>query len=117
MRKRSARPHRKKQNRFRTRVWLLFGLVVVISSLVFFFLRRSTDSHSPGTNVIHAEKKSVTHDEQTVFAQYAGSASCQECHAEAFDKWKVSNHGLAERTLTAQDNGAFEPKRKFSHGA
>ena len=48
---------------------------------------------------------------------YAGSSSCQECHPEAFDSWKQSHHGLAERAPNpAQDAPAFDPARTFQHG-
>lgn len=40
---------------------------------------------------------------------YAGSASCRECHAEAYNLWAKSNHGLAERPVEAALDGvAFE---------
>ena len=35
--------------------------------------------------------------ENEAFVQYAGSESCRECHAAAFDRWKGSHHALAER--------------------
>src|SRR5512140_1378732 len=38
-------------------------------------------------------------DERKVFAEYGGSASCQECHEEAYELWKTSNHALAERAI------------------
>jgi hypothetical protein len=41
-------------------------------------------------------------EDEEVYEQYAGSASCQECHASEFDKWKPSNHRLAERPLMTQ---------------
>ncbi len=44
------------------------------------------------------------------FAQYAGSASCRECHREAYDQWRSSNHGMAERLPDpALDDTAFMP--------
>src|SRR5690349_8679649 len=56
-------------------------------------------------------------DEKKVYAQYAGSASCRECHEEAFTVWKNSHHGLAEREPAASmDAAAFEPARSFHHG-
>ena len=55
--------------------------------------------------------------EKKVFATYAGSASCRDCHRKAYDDWAKSNHGLAERppSLTL-DKAAFEPTRSFRHG-
>ena len=41
-------------------------------------------------------------------ADYAGSQSCRECHAAAFDAWSGSNHAFAERPLTSElDQEAF----------
>ena len=55
--------------------------------------------------------------EQKVFAQYAGSESCHECHTDAFNKWKDSHHGLAERKIDPKlDRAAFEPKREIKTG-
>ena len=55
-------------------------------------------------------------DEQ-VFATYAGSSSCRECHAEQFKLWEHSHHALAERPVSAAlDRTAFEPARQFKHG-
>lgn len=55
--------------------------------------------------------------EEAVFAQYAGSASCQKCHQEAFDSWVSSNHGLAERLPSVSvDDAAFSDRQPFSHG-
>jgi tetratricopeptide (TPR) repeat protein len=31
------------------------------------------------------------------FSNYAGSASCRECHREEYDQWANSHHGLAEQ--------------------
>jgi len=43
------------------------------------------------------------------FADYGGSASCRECHEEAFAGWAKSNHGLAERKVDfAADQIAFQ---------
>ncbi len=50
------------------------------------------------------------------FAKYAGSESCRECHAEAFNDWMGSDHQLAERLPDAKlDNPAFEPPREYQH--
>ncbi len=51
------------------------------------------------------------------YAKYAGSASCRECHQEAYELWRASHHGLAERAPSkALDRVAFDPPREFNHG-
>jgi tetratricopeptide (TPR) repeat protein len=60
----------------------------------------------------------VLEDEKTVFAQYAGSESCQACHAEEYAKWKTSNHGMAERLPNDElDSPGFVPAQSFAHGS
>lgn len=52
------------------------------------------------------------------FTGYAGANSCRECHAEQFEPWRHSHHGLAERALDpARDDVAFEPGRTVKHGS
>jgi tetratricopeptide (TPR) repeat protein len=52
-----------------------------------------------------------------VYSNYVGSASCLECHAEAYHKWAGSHHAEAERLLqTNRDCAAFDPAREFTHG-
>jgi Flp pilus assembly protein TadD len=54
---------------------------------------------------------------QSVYATYGGSASCRECHAEAYDDWAKSHHALAERSLNPlTENAAFVPSNSFKHG-
>lgn len=51
------------------------------------------------------------------YAKYGGSESCRECHKEAYELWKASNHGQAERAVSlARDRQAFDPPRLFKHG-
>jgi tetratricopeptide (TPR) repeat protein len=53
-----------------------------------------------------------------VFAGYAGSDSCRECHREQHHGWLPSNHALAERRPTnTLDRLAFEPVREFQSGS
>ena len=60
----------------------------------------------------------VMADEKAVFAQYAGSESCKQCHADQHGKWQGSHHGLAERAPNERlDRAAFEPARSFVHGS
>ena len=55
--------------------------------------------------------------ETNIYAGYAGSASCRECHPEAFNKWAGSHHAEAERLIqTNRDLAAFVPAREFKHG-
>lgn len=52
-----------------------------------------------------------------VFALYAGSESCKDCHAEIHATWAASHHGRAERLPNAKDDfQAFEPPQTFTHG-
>jgi tetratricopeptide (TPR) repeat protein len=54
--------------------------------------------------------------EARAFAAYGGSASCRECHPEAYQLWAESHHGRAERLPTRQlDAAAFVPARTFRH--
>jgi tetratricopeptide (TPR) repeat protein len=56
--------------------------------------------------------------EQQVFATYAGSASCRDCHRSEYERWAPSHHGLAERTIRPElDKPAFDPPRTFHHGS
>ncbi len=51
------------------------------------------------------------------YANYVGSASCAECHADAHKKWAGSHHAEAERLVqTNRDWTAFAPAREFPHG-
>ncbi len=60
----------------------------------------------------------VVPDQETTYAEYGGSASCRECHEEAFASWAQSNHGLAERRLDSElDRPAFDPPHTFHHGS
>jgi tetratricopeptide (TPR) repeat protein len=60
---------------------------------------------------------SILAPEDQVHAGYAGSESCRKCHTAEFEKWHTSNHGLAERPVTKeQDFKAFRPKQTLAHG-
>jgi len=77
--------------------------------------RKAFHSTSPGAQVPGL----FTLEEQAdVFARYAGSASCRECHEEAYQLWRTSNHGMAERIpLPHLEDPAFVPPRSFEHGS
>jgi tetratricopeptide (TPR) repeat protein len=60
----------------------------------------------------------VMEPEDAVFATYAGSETCADCHREEYDKWIDSNHGLAERAPRDDlDLVGFHPPMKFEHGS
>lgn len=64
-----------------------------------------------------AEKLSAAESDQVVYAAYGGSASCRECHAEAYENWAKSHHAWAERLPNPlMENAAFVPPRTFKHG-
>ena len=49
--------------------------------------------------------------------QYAGSASCAECHREVYAGWRGSHHARAQRELSgALDHEAFSPGKEIHHG-
>jgi len=63
------------------------------------------------------QKSKSSSPQKTDYTAYAGSVSCQECHAEAYTNWARSHHALAERLPEPKQEGAaFIPTRTFQHG-
>ena len=113
----AAAPER--SDRARRRVW--FAVLAVLVALVAVFVaRRQFQSASPtasNSRQVSPTTSPIIPPEAQTFAAYAGSASCRECHASAFDRWKDSHHALAERPVDPTlDRSAFEPKRAIAHG-
>ncbi len=55
--------------------------------------------------------------EDEVHSKYAGSETCRACHEAAFQSWKPSNHGQAERLVSKdEDYHSFTPKQTLVHG-
>ena len=112
-------PAPRRSGRARGRVWLavLAGLVALAVIVV---ARRQFQSASPtasNSRQVSPTTSPIIPPEAQTFASYAGSASCRECHASAFDRWKDSHHALAERPVDpALDRSAFEPTRVIAHG-
>jgi tetratricopeptide (TPR) repeat protein len=95
------------------RWWLVLGVIgaVVAGGLWWKSGRVSGGAEMP------AKVEPLVRSEAEVFAEYAGSASCRECHAAQYEPWSISNHGLAERPPRDDlDAPAFHPPRTFSHG-
>jgi tetratricopeptide (TPR) repeat protein len=94
------------------------GLVIVLGALWVggrSGLLRSPKPVQPASIVPSANP--MIENERSVYAQYSGSESCQDCHPDQYELWKNSNHGLAERPVdSGQDRRAFDPARSFRHG-
>ena len=106
------------RGRFR---FLGIGLgVVVIGLAVFWFVRRSGLPTGPGRYGqagMARPEPAFLEDERAAFAQYGGVESCKDCHADQYNLWRHSSHGLAERPVEpALDRVAFDPARSFQHG-
>ena len=95
---------------------VLTGLCLPAGFLISHYLAYHPHAQAPATIAADAGNGPILAPEKEVHAQYAGSASCRECHAEAANKWVNSNHGLAERKFSpAMDKMAFSPKQTFVH--
>ncbi|MDB6025417.1 MAG: Tetratricopeptide repeat protein, partial [Verrucomicrobiales bacterium] len=102
--------------------WLLAVVLFAVSvALPFLFLHKQK---APAVAGADAEVKqpvvpilSAAEKDKKVFATYAGSESCRECHQEVFDKFKNSHHALAEQPIDpAKLKSFFEPARTLPHG-
>ena len=96
-----------KTNRWKI-ILMVITVIFVLATAGFLVSQRVTGSRRAAATL---------KSEPSVYANYVGSESCRECHAEAFKKWAGSHHAEAERLVqTNRDRGAFEPAREFSHG-
>ncbi|MFM1942920.1 MAG: hypothetical protein RI897_1902 [Verrucomicrobiota bacterium] len=105
-------------------VWASAGVVCAGFLLALAFFRGGDSSAGGGALTLAEEVRAIEgkhfelEDEALVFGEYGGSASCRDCHEEAYRQWEGSNHGLAERSVDAVlDRGAFDPGRVFLHGS
>ena len=98
----------------------LIVLTGVISAILLLVWNRDRNVPAPPhetTAKQQAASASSLAPDSEVFARFAGSQSCRECHAEAFAAWQQSHHGLAERPFDpATDKVAFDPARTIHHG-
>lgn len=89
---------------------LFFGVItVVVLAALQYGLNRYPGGHPAGGAGVATQAPD--------FADYAGSASCRECHRDAYADWAGSHHGLAERGLAAAVSGAFQPVKSFTQGS
>ena len=89
-------------------------VAILVGVAIGFWVRRPVNISAVNRNVFTGP---VIADQQSVFAAYAGSANCRECHAQAYAEWAQSHHGLAERPLRPElDQQAFDPPQKAHHG-
>ncbi len=98
---------------------ILLALVAGVGALAVWMLWPAPNHvEVPVTLAALAEPRPfVPEDEKAVFATYAGSDACRDCHTEQYDKWKASNHGMAERLPDPElEDPAFVPAQTFSHG-
>jgi len=92
---------------------LIAGVVLAGTSLP--SCKKATPVAEPSAPA--AESTTILAPEDEVHAKYAGSETCKECHAKAFENWKPSNHGMAEREVSKEeDYDAFSPKQTLVHG-
>ena len=95
----------------------LVALAVVVATAALFAFRHFPVPQEKLLAVAPDPSTPILAPDDEVHAQYAGSEFCRKCHAAAFEKWHTSNHGLAERTVTKdQDFKAFSPKQSLAHG-
>lgn len=96
----------------RSKVWLVSGILLLIAAAAVVLYARKPDRTRSANSSLDQTTLPRIPDEAAIFAQYAGSGSCQECHAEEFKQWQGSNHQRAERAFDAnEDNRDFDPSR------
>lgn len=106
--------------RAKNRLPLFVAAGIILATLAGWWLTNSRplDPNPNSSPVSAAPTSFALADEATTYATYGGSASCQECHAEAYSLWAKSHHGLAERPPeAARDEAAFSPARSFHHAS
>jgi predicted CXXCH cytochrome family protein len=100
--------------------WLWPVVIAAVLGVVAVLFLRERDAPPGGSSPDAGGTSAASvalEDQAAVFARYAGSASCRECHPWEHRTWAQSHHGLAERPLTnTLDHAAFHPPRTFTHG-
>ncbi len=98
-------------------IWLALGGLALGPVLFSLALFRSQPEAVPPAVVASSKDGPILAPDAEVHALYGGSESCRECHETAYQAWKTSNHGLAEREVSPHwDEKAFTPKQTLHHG-
>ncbi len=85
-------------------------------SVILYWRLNPTRNYTPVPVAGNAIPAGTLEPESSVLPQYAGAASCRDCHAKEFASWAGSNHGMAERAMDpALDHAAFEPAHSIVH--
>lgn len=94
---------------FRNRglVLAVAGVALLVGVAIAVILSRNDPDPGRSDRTTNDGPPPAVESEAEAFAQYAGSSSCRECHLEAYEFWKDSNHGLAERAPNEADAAAF----------
>src|SRR4051812_31325965 len=107
-------PRRQRTTMLVLGIGLILGAVIgVVVGLALYFRSHTTIELGTFTTTAPAHDSA----DRQLYATYAGSAACRDCHVKEFERWSKSHHGLAERAPDAGlDRSAFDPPREFSHG-
>jgi len=118
MQRQTAKPYRpRRAQRNSYGIWVV-GLVAAGALFGLWVKRSNSPNNGARPAALSASSKFGLSEQKATYASYGGSASCRECHEEAFEAWAGSHHALAERTPSpALDQAAFVPARTFPHGS
>jgi tetratricopeptide (TPR) repeat protein len=99
---------------------LAIGLVIggIVGTVVAVMIHFSTPTPiNVGTFTLTTAPTTAPLNDKDLYATYAGSNTCRECHATEYEAWSKSHHGLAERDPDPTlDQKAFAPPHTFKHG-
>ncbi len=112
-----ATPPANRPTKFNRQHLLLPAAIFILVIIAVWFLATRKEIKSPKTSPRTQTTLSALEADKSVYAAYGGSASCKECHEEAYDNWLKSHHARAERPPNPLwENAAFVPARTFKHG-
>ncbi|MEO5914469.1 MAG: tetratricopeptide repeat protein [Luteolibacter sp.] len=95
----------------------IFAVILTVAAIGLLVRHFNTPALLPKQAVAVDPHAPILAPEDEVHSKYAGSKTCIECHKAAFEKWQYSNHGLAERNISKdEDYHSFSPKQALVHG-